>query len=295
MEWERAKNYILVAFILLNLGLGAVILLDGRYTLTPERERNIRTVLDQNNISLYRLPMRRFPPMLPLDVTGFYYDIDELLEMFFEDPATAERFDSDDNILGAPQRYDYRCGYSRLFVNNGFVTFWYDTRGLEHVRQSIAASQEGITWEEAAVLTTEFIATHFPDFEHDITFDVDGGIRRIYLQVYRERPIFSNRIEFDISNYGIEWIEMRFGQVIGHGLVPRSIFAPDEVLLTFMQAMHHVEEPIIIQTIDMVYFQGYPSLQSGSSYPAVPTYRIFMKGDDLPFLINAFTNTSLTF
>jgi len=282
MEWEKAKNYILVAFVLLNAGLALLLHLEHRrYTMTGDRDRNIRVVLGQNNISLYTIPIRNFPPMRPVDVAGFYYDIDELLEIFFEYPALVERDD---------ERYFFSHGYSQLTISNGLISFDFDIRGLGY--PSIEPAPP-ITHGDAAALSDEFISRHFPDFEHDITFEWEDGIRRIYRQQYRGRLIHSNFAEFFITSHGIEWIDMQFGRIIGHIREPQMIFAPDEVLLTFMQHVRDraMEEPIFIREMDMVYLQAYESTQQGILYPAVPTYRIFIEGnDDTPYLINAFTN-----
>jgi len=283
MEWEKAKNYILVAFILLNVGLAILLFWEQRrFTMTTDRDRNIHVVLGQNNINLYTIPIRNFQPMRPLDISGFYYDTEEILAIFFEDPSQAEH-------VYDPIREHFRKGYSELTISNGLISFDFDVRGLGYPHHIYGQ----ITHEEAAALSADFIDIHFPDFVHDITFEWGDGIRRIYRQRYRGRLIYSNFAEFYITSHGIEWIDMMFGQVIGHVREPQMIFAPDEVLLTFMQQVRAraMEEPIFINAIDLVYMQEYQSVQPGSYHPAVPTYRIFIEGSaDAPYLINAFTN-----
>ena len=120
MDWGRAKNYILVFFLLLNIGLGLLLLLENqRYTLSGERIRIIRTVLDQNNISMYTHPMRRFPPMRPIEVTGFYYSeetTDRLLAIFFESPQYVSR-------TGTGGNYDFMYGGNSLRFSNGFIAY----------------------------------------------------------------------------------------------------------------------------------------------------------------------------
>ncbi|MCL2215578.1 MAG: hypothetical protein FWB91_01030 [Defluviitaleaceae bacterium] len=284
MEWEKAKNYILIAFIILNAGLAILLHLENRrYTMTSDRDRNINIVLGRNNISLYTIPIRRFPPMRPLDVSGFYYDVPTLLEIFFENGSALENLEDD------PYRWHFREGYSELTISNGLISFDFDARGLAHPYYEYGE----ITPEEAAALSGEFIGLHFPDFVHDITFEWGDGIRRIYRQKYRGRLIYSNYAEFYITSHGIEWIDMMFGRIIGHVREPQMIFAPDEVLLTFMHLMRDriMEEHIFIMSMDMVYLQEYVSTRPGIPYAAVPTYRIFIEGsEDEPFLINAFTN-----
>ena len=305
MEWERAKNIILIAFILLNLGLAAMVFWEQRrYTMTPEQEHHIRTVLGQNNIQVYTNPLRRFPPMQALEISGFYYDRDALLEIFFEDPAsvmhTVDEFGAD----------IYETYAGRLEISNGFI-FFRNTLGN---RDGVGLLSDGSADEPdndedtpaprversfAAALTNEFINRHFPDFENDITvdvYDISGnqyGVRRTYLEVYRGQRIYSNFVEFFVTHQGIKEIEMQFGRILGYSGAPRMIFAPDEILLTFMQRFRHIamENPIFINRIDIVYLKEYYSDQFGSVSRAVPFYRIFKNGNDFPFFINAFTNT----
>jgi len=289
MEWERAKTYLLIFFLMLNIGLGLLLFFeDRRYTLTFEQERRIRTVLDQNNIILYDLPVRRFPPMRPLHVTGFYYDTDELIRIFFECAYTVER----SQTFGG---YLYQADDRRMTISNGFVFLedpngfrrWGDDRPVLHA--------EEMTHARVVNLTAAFVSSYFPGFVIDgDPFDSDDygdGIRIIFRQSYRGMIVHSNFIEFLVTPVGIYQIEMQFGRIIEHSGTPMMIFSPDEVLLTFAQRVGHIAQaqPISIRDMDLVYFQEYISDQPGP-YSAMPFYRIFTHQDERPFLINAFTN-----
>jgi len=272
MDWERAKNYLLIFFILLNTALGLLLLQENRqYTMTGDQERHIRTVLNRYNISLYTLPLRRFPPMRPINITGFYYNHEEIVAMFFVYPQAVEysyRFGS----------HFYAYGSSTLIISGGFI-FYENPYGFGDGEGEINA----------------FIAAHFPDFVPDSNFSIDGGYGRrlIYRQEYRGQLVHSNFIEFIVTDSGITQIEMQFGEILGFAGTPSAIFSPDEALLTFVQRVRHItlETPKTIRRIDLVYFQEYFSDQP-SLYHAVPFYRIFtICSGDRPYLINAFTNT----
>lgn len=285
MEWERAKNIILIAFIILNAGLATMLLFeDRRYTLSQERISNIHSVLSENNINMYALPPRRFAPMRHLDISGFYYDIPALLEIFFDEPP-----EQADTVEG---HYVFTSENARLEIINGFISF-------DNSRNLSENNIETISHAAAIEVAEAFIAEHFADFRRDTVFDAFGGegVWVVFRQEYRGQLIHSNRIEFLVTAAGIEWVDMQFGRVIGYSAEPRMIFAPDEVLLTFMQRMRHeaMETPIFITNIDMVYLQEYAGTGVGSVYPAVPVYRIFILGHDLEFLINAYTNVSINF
>jgi len=279
MEWERAKNYILVFFLLLNIGLGIMLFIeDRRYALTGDQERLIRTVLNQNGIIIYELPLQRFSPMQQLDVTGFYYDTDALLEIFFPNPG----------LVTVSYQFGgevFQYGNRHMSITNGFI-FFDDPDGFHH-------DSAGILSEDWAVsLSDMFISSHFPDFILDGIIEFNDAIRIIYRQQYSGRFVHSNFIEFLVTPIGINQIEMQFGEIRGHSGTPVMIFSPDEALLTFVQRVRHMaqEAPMTINFMDLVYFQEYVSDQY-YVYTAVPFYRIFTAcGEGRPFLINAFTN-----
>jgi len=289
MEWERAKNYILIMFILLNIGLAFLWFGEyNRYTMTAEQERMINSILSQNNISMYIRPVRRSPPKSPLHVTGFYYNEEKLLDLFFENP---------DNIINDSSEFYrlFRCMHSQLVISNGFVAFnTIKPLGFRNTGEFFIQNPQELNLQSATALTAPFIESYFPEFRQDSSF-YDGGIHITYRQAYRGRIIHSNFIEFLVTQNGIQRIEMQFGQVIGHGGTPQMIFAPDEALLTFTQFIRHRSQysPIIITYMDLAYFKDYDFIsdQPGTvPYFAMPFYRIFIQGDDRPFLINAFTN-----
>ena len=288
MEWERAKNYILIFFVLLNICLVFLLFLENRrYTMTREHERLIHRVLNQNNITMYHLPMRRSPPMRPLEVRGFCYDIDSLLEILFEEP---------DNVLRESRdgMQEFRDGTVEMSISNGFIFFraegGFGQYGQESFR-ALSLEPGDISVEQARVLTDEFIQAHFPDFREDDHFRAARGMRIVYRQVYRGSLVHSNFIEFLVTPAGIHEIEMQFGEIIRHAATPVMLFAPDEALLTFVQRVSHItrESPMHIASMDLVYFKEYVSDQP-NLYHAVPFYRIFVLDQNRPFLINAFTN-----
>jgi len=273
MEWEKAKTYILIFFVILNVGLGSLMLIENRrYTLTAEQERHIRTVLNQNNISMYTL-MHRFPPMRHLDVTGFYYDTDEIISMLFETPDATQR--QGDN-------YIFEDDINRLTISNGFIFF--------ESPQGFRNSNEINPRQVAA----GFIRENFPDYVLDSEFvEPEGGVRLIFREMYRGHLVHSNQVEFYITDGGIVQIEMQFGRILGHSGELRMLASPDEALLTFVQRVRHFTQdtPMTIVGMDLVYFQEYLSDQEGGVYHAVPFYRVFTRcSGDRPYLINAFFN-----
>jgi len=295
MQWERAKTYLIIFFIILNIGLfGLILFEERRYTMTQEQERTIRAVLAANNINVYTT-LRRFPPMQPLEVSGFYYDIEQLLAIFFENPEQVPRDPFGDERPDDMLHYIFVHNNKRLEISNGFISF-YNPYGMENPNNPALSNDNGtLNRDVARSMTNAFIQTYFRNFVEDQVFEIGSELRISYRQEYRGRIVQSNFIEFSISNTGITHIDMRFGRVMGHSGTTRMLYAPDEVLLTFMQRVSAiaVDTPFFISHMDLVYYQEYTSNLPDTSSLAFPFYRIFIQGNDMPFMINAFYNTIL--
>jgi len=278
MEWEKAKSYLLLFFILLNLCLGGLLLAESRrYRVTPEREQTIIAIMAQNNITMNPRLIRRFTPMRTMSVSGFYYNTDDLVRIFFGN-ATVHR------------SYDFR-GYrvsrrpAELVISNGFISYT-NPRG----RGELSA----LTSDEAQRLTDAFMRAHWPDFRLDIIYEGQDWFLLSYRQVYRGHMIHTNFIEFFVTADGITRIEMEFSQVLGwESAEQHPIVSPDEALLTFVQRVRATSlvSPMVITHMDLVYFQEDGSTDADATHRAVPFYRVFVAGDGSdPFLINAVTN-----
>ena len=268
MEWERVKNYLLIFFVLLNLVLAGFMFSEHRrYTVTAEQERVIREVLSRHNVSLYMDMIRRFPPMRPLIIAAHNYDSARMLDIFFGDPSLVTQVDT-------PYWEEFYLGDARLTITQGFVIYE-NPHGL-------------------GMLAQQFIDQHFPDFILDARFHSRDGsdLHLIYRQMYRGYLVYTNIIEFIITPTGITSVEMQFSHIEDFADVAIPIFAPDEALLTFLQRITNLQEgvPQFIENMDIVYFQEIFGDEPGMTFQAVPFYRIFVQGFDMPFLINAHTN-----
>ena len=286
MEWERAKTFILVFFVILNLGLGLLLFVENRrYVVTPEREQTIISIMARNNITfdpqyIRQFPIRQFPPMRAISVTGFYYDAAALAEIFFGDAAGVVHFDT-------PSGQILTYGDAELVISHGFISY-YNPAGRGGI------PLDGLSRDAAVALTDEFVNAHWPEFRLDDVFVAEDWLRLSYRQVYRGYVIHTNFIELVVTDVGIEQVDMQFGRVLEWYGPESPIAAPDEVLLTFVQRVRGVamDSPIVITHMDLVYFQEeLGSTDPYARYRVLPFYRVFIDGGGSdPFLINAFTN-----
>ena len=283
MEWEKAKNYILLFFVLLNLALGGLLFMESRrYSMTPEREQAIVAILNQNNITMDTRLMRRFAPMRAMGISGFYYDADELVRIFFGNAAVQR--------TTTLQGYRVTRRPVELVISNGFVSYT-----NPHGRGEISE----LNPDEAQRLADALVRANWPDFRLDIVHSGEDWILLSYREIYRGNKIHSNFIEFLVTEDGIERVEMQFGQVQGwESSDQQPIVSPDEALLTFVQRTrgHAQVAPMTIAHMDLVYFLEEGSTDPDVTHRAVPFYRVFVVGEGSdPFLINAFTNEMINY
>jgi len=283
VEWEKAKSILLVLFILINVVLFGLTLAENRrYTLTAEREALVRSVLARHDITVETDITRRFAPMRSLRISGYYYNHDELVGIFFDDPT---------RVLHTQTAFsdEFTKDEAELFIAGGFITYINAAR--------MYSGENNITREQARVIGDAFISEHFPDFIYDEYFrpHSDAGQLLVYHQFYRGHRVYSNFIELLVTPKGITEADMQFGRIHGWDGPERVIFAPDEVLLTFLQRVDTLRMPVTITNMDIVYFLEfiYASDERDSLHRAIPFYRIFIEGFEMPFLINAYTNVSI--
>ena len=283
MEWEKAKNLILLFFVLLNQALGGLLFLESRrYTVTPEREQVITAIMNQNNISKDTRLIRRFPPMRAINVAGFYYNLDDLISAFFGDA-------TDVRHITTPHGHIISYGPAELIIDHGFIS--YDNPEGHGGPWSTLPDLDKTS---AQRLTDAFVRSNWPSFQLDDVLEGNGWLRLSYREVYRGYIIHSNFIEFIVTEVGIVQVDMQFSRVLEWYGPEQPIAAPDEVLLTFVQRVRGIATvtPIVITHMDLVFFQEEGSTDPYARYHRVePFYRVFIGGDGSdPFLINAFTN-----
>lgn len=286
MQWDKAKNFMLIFFGLVNILLAALIYYETTdHTLTREREAAIQAVFTQTNISMqYPIP-RQFAPMRALRVANYDYDKDRLLYIFFPPHAKIEY------VLDS-HRNEFTWENLRLVISTatGYIAF------------DSGQSSTGTPDKNAAIaLTQKFIQEHYPDFRLDIqsTRVVRQGLRIFYRQEHQGNLIDINFVEFLVIGEGddlaIAQVDIQYNQPLGFSYMPQELVGSDEALLTFVQHVRrHNDMPVTITHMDIAYFP--PPLESRAIYiPYAPIYlepfyRIFIEGRDEPFRINAFTN-----
>jgi len=288
MDWNKAKTLTIVFLLLLNAFLGFLIYLErDTYNLDARRVETIIYLLEKNNIVMdpsVTVP-RSYRPLPQLSMNAFFYDEQELLEMFFTDLSrvreAVREFDRDTNIV-TRRVFETIDQQQRLTEQNGFISF----------DCSSGTNQIEITRETVLEEAHRFLANmgEVSSFQLDSVFIDAEGARVRFCQIYNGNIIFTNFVEFWITEKGITRIDCTFSRPIGFINPPINLVAADEVLLHFMQFYMDAfdDRPAEILRIDLVYYQNEGSLID--SVKAEPHYRIVVRGLERHFLFNAYLN-----
>ncbi len=174
-----------------------------------------------------------------------------------------------------------------------------DELNTQLIERSISAIIEMPAGFQSALLSGKAIPleiSFLDDYANDGILETteEGYLRLSYKQMYNDYLIYGNFIDFLVTGNGIWQVEMQYGEVL-NAEDPREICAPDEALLSFIQHLRFLQEsrPVIIDGMDLIYYQEEFSAQEDAELSAVPYYRVFIQDNYVPFLINAYTNVCI--
>jgi hypothetical protein len=283
MDTYKAKN-ITIAFLLL---LNAVLLIcnmlftdTDAYRMTTEAAGNIMQVLAMNNISITAKIDRDFSPKGRLETQSFAYDGDQLVGIFMRSPEQAEL-----NVEN--NRHLYRSETESLSITGGYVVYRNRDAVFGIPERSFA---DGLCRELAKKISGIY-GDFAPDMPQGEPYETDEGLVYEYRQTYRGYVINSTFLIVTVAENGISRVEFMCARVLGPFRDTRSIYAPDEVLLTAMHEIKNIygDREVAVEGMDLAYHQ-FGGDASGPSY-AVPVYRIYISQSTEAILVGAYTNT----
>ncbi len=282
MEWTKAKKFVIMLLVILNICLFGLNYQQKRESaMTASQERAIFEVLSQNGITMYTNLITEYEPMRRLSVTVPFYTKEELEHIFFVGEKTT--------VVPGNKSTIYTAGKKRLVLEGQKGTLTFGNAGEKKTTATPMASKE------ATDLAQEYmddIQTYFPDFTLAGTTKTEDGFAVEFYGSYKKHPVFSNCFRFLISNHRITKIEFTYYHVSGYFGEKKDIFYSDEALLTFMREQNtqkHTEE-ITVNRIEL----GYSLLKQGDipengTFNLIPCYRIYTMEQKEPCLINAYT------
>ncbi len=274
MNWEKSKTVVVWLLVALNCYLLFVnTILKTSYDIKSEQEKSIIELLDKNGISMYDEINIEFKPLAPIDILATEDDVDEqgYLDTFFENPVIT--VDGNDNSATENSKM--------LYFGSGYLTFqitdeaeYYKFPGkLEDFIKGLDDSYEDF------ILDKKFIDGEATIYE--------------FRDVYKDKVVYTNELLVTVIDNKISRIEGFYGKVVDSKDKPREIVSIDMVLYTVLEYKkeNYEGQHIFITGVDLVYFQEefsfYPNVNTTK---AIPCYRIYIEGEQLPFIISAYEN-----
>ncbi len=277
MNWEKSKTIILWLLVALNLYLLVVnTIFKTSYDIKGEQEKSIIELLSKNGIGIYDEINIKYKPLAPLNILASDNDINEkdYMSHFVTNPEVIE----EDNKIIATENSKtiiFENGFTMLFINdeNDYISYGED---LEKFVKGLAPAYKNFT------IDKKFI----------------DGNKTIYefRDVYKDRVIYTNYLSVEVINDKIVGVQGFYGEVFESKDKPREVASIDMILYTFMEEakmLYGEDKNLFITSVDLVYYQeeysAYDEVIENTA-KAIPCYRIYSEGEQLPFIISAYEN-----
>ncbi len=276
MNWEKSKTVIIWLLLALNIYLILVnAVFKTSYDIKGEQEKSIIELLSKNGIGIYDEINIEYKPLAPLNVLASDSDIDEYayLSNFLTNP---EIIEEDNKIIATEDS-------KTIIFENGFTTLF------------INDESDYVPYGDDLETFIKGLTPAYTDFVLDKKF-IDGE-KMIYefRDVYKDRIIYTNYLSVEVVDNKIMGLQGFYGKVVDSKDKAREIASIDMVLYTFMEEAKLIygDKHLFITSVDLVYYQeeysAYDEVVENTA-KAIPCYRIYSEGEQLPFIISAYEN-----
>ncbi len=274
MDWEKSKTLVVWLLVALNCYLLFVnTILKTSYDIKSEQEKSIIELLDKNGISMYDEINIEFKPLAPLDILATEEDVNEevYLNTFFDNPEIESK--NGENIASE--------GSKSLYYGNGFITL------------EITDEEEYFEYSGDLETFIKSIDKSYENFVLDRKFKDGDKIIYEFREPYKDKIVYTNELLVTVVDNKISLIKGFYGKVVDSKDKAREIVSIDMVLYTVLEYVkeNYKGQHIFITGVDLVYYQEEYSFYSNVNIAkAVPCYRIYIEGEQLPFIISAYEN-----
>lgn len=294
MEWSKAKYFVIVLLIALNAGLAALNYRKNQeQTLTPSQERAVFEVLSKNGISLYTELISDFPPMRRVALHAKPYSRDDMKNLYFPNEDTTVTMEFNRMII----KSDWKT--LTMEGNRGLLEF---SNGDMDIPEGLAAqdglAEDGQDESDLSAGQAQKMASDFINglslkgrFTMGKTIPTPDGYIVEYFEKYKGQTLFASFYRIRVTANGICRVAFTHFEPVGFTGEKKEICFSDEALLTFLMEWRKVDrgQPATITAMEIGYdFQEANVTESTDNL--VPVYRIYVMGEEIPVVINAYTN-----
>ena len=279
MEWGRAKQFVIVLLVILNVVLAGLNYKQRQEnTMTSAQERAIFEVLSQNGITLYTELPTNAVSMPKLEVELPEYSKETLERLFFGSEKTTVTVKDSQNV--------YRNEFAVLTLDGAHGLF---------KKATVESGKGDLTKADAQKEAQKFIdgTEHFfGTYEEPTVKEAEDGFRVDFYGIYKRENVFANYFSIFVTQGGIKEIEFEYCPVVSYSGEKRELAFSDEALLTFMREWKKSGsgEQATIHRIELGYdkIERSTAATDGAIY-LDPCYRIYLLEEEDPYLVNAYT------
>lgn len=264
MDFEKAKNISIIAFIILNIALGFLRYMDTRrYILSSEHQWAITKVLNNNNITLSdKFTFPRHNPKKQISLNSTTLNKNVLTNIFMED-TQGIRIMSENNVT------IFETNYEKIYFKGSRIRY----KNKANTNIVILSQDDAIEYSQQIIKSMGELGK---DFVLDrIKLEQDKIILE-YRQYYKNYILFTNYIIFIFEDNTIRKIDLHYNSINNFTGNPREIALSNEALMAFLREIRqiHKYELIIIESMDIVYKQQHYGMDYNTDPIALPFYRI---------------------
>lgn len=281
MNWNKIINIFIVIFMIINFGIYYVS--DSRneqkYTLSHEREDQLRDILYQKGFALYTHVPSNYP-MKKIVIQSAQINKDKIAEVIFDDETYTRTFGTEsEKYESTKQTLLFLKGSQKGIISYSGINEAYVPKNFtrEEVEKVGKAFAEDITLSEA-----EFELTFSKAYDHYYVLE--------YNEIFKDQILFCNYVKLKVTEEGVS--EARALRYVPSDFVDKKekIFPVDEALYNFVESVNLGEgELYSIKSIDLGYDLGINSLEENGTAEVIPYYRIKLH-NEFVYFVNAYTN-----
>ncbi len=279
MEWGKAKNFVIVLLLIINVALAGLNYKQGQEnTMTSAQERAIFEVLSQNGITMYTELPTDAVSMSRLEVELPEYSKETLERLFFGSEKTTVTVKGSQNV--------YRNSFAVLTMDGAHGVF--KKAGMDTGKGNLTKADAQKEAQNFIDGTEHFFGT----YDIPVVTEEKDCFRVDFYGLYKRENIFANYFSIYVTQSGIQQIEFEYCPIANYSGEKRELAFSDEALLAFMREWKRngKAEQVTIQNIELGYDKMERSTASmdGSIY-LDPCYRIYLMEEDTPYLVDAYT------
>ncbi len=281
MNWNKILNIFILIFFVANLGIFGISYFQAekKYTISAEREEQLREILKNKGLALYtQLPT--YYPMKTVTLKKPQADKEKIAKRILNEGLFDRAFgaDLDSYSLGEQELRFYKS------TRNGEI--YYKGKNQKYFPKDFTQKE----LERVSSILAEDLMLGIPDMEITYlkTYE-EYSIIELH-EVFKNKILFCNYVSIKVNKDGsIEASAKRY-EPLEFSAEKQEIYSVDEILYSFAESIEkNASEMYSITDIDLGYEIGEEKINDSNGETASPYYRIKLH-NEFVYYVNAYTN-----